>query len=81
MTKYRVQRKEGIQNVSRDERGGDYTNNTKETNSDHIQRLRKGEWGDRVCRIWRTRMTCTIDEIRSEVSPFVYVKQICYKKI
>lgn len=75
----RVQRKKEIQKVSRDERGGDYTKNTKETNSDHMHGVKKRECIDGIRRIWRTRMTCTSDEIRSELSPFVSLKQICYK--
>ena len=75
----RLQRKEGIRKASRDERSGDYTQKIKETNSDHMQGVKKGEWIHGMRRIWRTRMTCTTDEIRSEVSSFVSVKQICYK--
>ena len=75
----RVQRKKDIQKASRNERGGNYTQNTKQTNSDHLQGMKKRECIDGVRKIWRTRMTCTTDEIRSEVSQFVSLKQICYK--
>lgn len=74
----RLQRKEGIRNSSRDE-SSDYPQKSKGTNSDHMQGVKKGEWIHGVRRIWRTRMTCTTDEIRSQVSSFVSVKQICYK--